>query len=139
MTDTTNTAVEVPAAEVPAQPAASAGGREGGIGLMAWFAIICWPLLVATATYIHLNKKMVEMTPDVLVVDDIALIKLAIDNGADRYNPDAIRDEVDRIVRSSGMDNSILLSRSMILYAPTRNQVSVSARAEPAEPTRTMK
>ena len=138
MTDTTNMAVEVPA-ETPALASPTATTGRGGIGLMAWFAIICWPLLVATATYVYLNKRMVEMTPDVLVVDDIALIKLAIDNGADRYNPDEIRGEVDRIVRSNGMDNSILLSRSMILYAPTRNQVSVSARAEPAEPVRTMK
>lgn len=147
MTDNSNSAADVPAAEAPAptqSPAPATGERKGGVGLMAWFAIICWPLLVATAVYVYQGKKLADRTPDVLVVDDIALIKLAMNNGADRNSPDSIRAEVDRIVAANGMQNSILLSRSMILYAPPGSQVSVSLRPEPqpaapAEPARTLK
>lgn len=105
--------------------------------------VLVWPLVVAGLTVAYINKvadermtALIDKRPDVAVVDDIALIKLAIDNGADRYNPGSVMTEIGKIVDKHDLEDTILLSQSMILYAPPANRIRVNPGAGQAEPTR---
>lgn len=79
----------------------------------------------------RMEARLAEMAPAgpaVVVVDDIGLVRLAIENGADRYNPQAIASEIERLVAEAGLGDSVLISQSMVLYSPEE------ARIEVAEP-----
>lgn len=135
-------------AQPPASaPVSSHGATHGPAGTTsrlsttAWMAILVYPLIVSAATILwsdHQSNRRMEALiaerPDIAVVDDIALIQLAIDNGADRYQPAAILAEISDIVKANGMENTILLSKSMIMYAPDANRLDV--RSEDKKPAR---
>jgi len=140
MSTDTNQAAEQAAPAAAAEQESRAGG---GMSLGAFTFMLVWPLVVAGVAVGYMNhradKRMVEMIntrPDVAVVDDIALIKLAIDNGADRYNPASVMTEIGRIVDKNNLENTILLSQSMILYAPPSNRIRVSPNAGQPQPVR---
>lgn len=118
---------------------------QAQLSTATWFGILGWPIIVGTLCVLwngHKTREAVETLraerPDVAVVDDFALIKLAIDNGASRTSAQEISSEIARIVKGSGMDNTILLSRSMILYAPDGSIAKVSAAPPVAPPPVTL-
>lgn len=65
--------------------------------------------------------------PPVAVVDDIGLIRLAIENGANRYNPKEVAAEVERMVIDAGLEDTVLISQSMVLYSPPDARIEVAA------------
>ena len=114
------------AVAAPKKPA-SAGLSLGSLAL-----ILLYPLVVTGLGGVWANQKAEEKvmvqalkSPPVVVVDDLSLIKLAIDNGANRYHAREVSAEIARIVQNAGMGDSIVLSKSMILYAPDSNEVRV--------------
>lgn len=104
----------------------------------AWLAIFWWPVVVV-AFGLYWNSKRQEAAlaeatasvPEIVVVDDIALVSLAIENGADQYRPAEIMQEIGRIVERNGLGDAVLLSKSMVLYSPVERQMSVGGGAQP--------
>lgn len=75
--------------------------------------------------------------PDIAVVDDLGLVRLAISNGANRYDPAEMTSEIERMVESAGLGDTILLSQSMVIYSPPEAEIEVSApKAAPTTPRR---
>lgn len=129
-------AVPAPVA-APGQPVEQAkAARSGGwldIGMSAMVsALVC---LVGGIIIEHRVDAKVEQAilarPDLAVVDDIGLVRLAIANGADRFKPAEVTAEIERIVAGAGLEKTILVSRSMVMYSPPE------ARIEVAQPTPT--
>lgn len=130
-------------AAAPAASAAAPEAKSGGMSTAMFSFVLIWPLVVAGLSIAYLDKKgdermqaLIDKRPDVAVVDDIALIKLAIDNGADRYNPGSIMTEIGKIVDKHELENTILLSQSMIMYAPPANRIRVNPGPVQSEPAR---
>lgn len=74
-------------------------------------------------------RDALMVRPDIAVVNDIGLVQLAISNGANRYNPQEVTAEIERMIKAAGLEDTILVSRSMVMYAP------MEATIEVAEPT----
>lgn len=96
-----------------------------------WTIVVCAAMCAATyflatrATSEQIDTALTDR-PDIAIVDDVALVRLAIGNGADRYKPKEVLEEIERMVKSAGMSNSVLLSQSMVLYSPPHIRVDTA-------------
>lgn len=145
MDPTTNQAAPAAATQTAPAKAVASTASPPSLTTTAWMVVLCWPLIVGAATMIWTNKQSTERMetliatrPDIAVVDDVALIKLAMDNGADRFSPASVIAEIEAIVKRNGMEDTILLSRSMIMYAPESKRLDVRS-APDSTPVRELK
>lgn len=127
------------------QLVAATSYAKPGLSVAAFTGIVVWPLVVAALAYVitvrEVDKRMegsVAQRADVVVVDDVALIRMAIDEGADRFDPNAVMNGIRKIVERNGLNNTILLSQSMIMYAPPANRIQVRNEAKEETPSRTI-
>jgi len=70
--------------------------------------------------------KLMQERPQIAVVDDIGLVRLAISNGADRFNPAEVTAEIERMVAKAGLQDTILVSQSMVMYTPPQARISTA-------------
>lgn len=130
-TEPVNTPATSPATTPTPAPAPA---EKSGMSTSMFVMLLVWPLVVAGGLGFWLDKRadarvqdVLGNRPDVAVVDDIALIKLAIDQGADRYNPASVLEGIGKIVHKNGLENTVLLSQSMVMYAPQPMRIHVAA------------
>ena len=109
----------------------------GGIGAGMLAILLGWPLVVAVGAGYIIDKRAAAnlsaellARPQIAVVDEVAMVGLALDAGADRYDPRSVARTVGKIVERNGYGDSILLSKSMVLYAPDTAELAVSSDAE---------
>lgn len=82
-------------------------------------------------------SQVLQERPQIAVVDDIGLVRLAISNGADRFNPAEVTAEIERMVTNAGLQDTILVSQSMVMYSPPDARVATAAPTpEPQQPVR---
>lgn len=127
----TETTLPIEPVHVPATKAAPT--ERSGMSSSMFAMLLLWPLCVAGALGLWFEQRnearmqaMIDSRPDMAVVDDIALIKLAIDSGADRYNPASVMEGIGKIVDKNGLADTVLLSQSMVMYAPPANRIHVA-------------
>lgn len=115
---------------------------------LSWLGDAAATALLATVVSVAVGfiiEKRVEdqveaallQRPDIAVVDDLGLVRLAISNGADRYDPAQVSSEIERMVEGAGLGDTILLSRSMVIYTPPEASIDVAApKLDAAAPRR---
>lgn len=107
-----------------------------------WLVELSTPLVISVAVVFGASliiEKRVEQKleealrsrPDIAVVDDIGLVQLAIQKGADRYNPAQVSSVIEQMVGDAGLQDTILVSRSMVMYSPPESRIEV-ATPQPA-------
>lgn len=127
------------------EQAAAAPGRSGLLldlalpAILAVLASLATGYLVEKRIEARLDAQASERQPyqaGVAVVDDIGLIRLAIERGADRFNTKSVSDEIARIVEEAGLQDTVLISPSQVLYAPPDVMIDVAAPKAAPEPSR---
>lgn len=133
---------EAPVAETVV---ASRNSRSGLLIDLALPVLLAVVASLATGYFVekrvedNLEQRLGEERPyqaGVAVVDDIGLIRLAIDRGADRFNTKSVSDEITRIVQEAGLEGTVLISPSQVLYAPPEAMIDVAQPAPRPEPSR---
>lgn len=127
----------------PQAPVAPVKKRLGGAALdlagpalLAVLVSVCAGMIIEHRVQERVSHALQER-PQIAVVDDIGLIRLAINNGADRFNPAEVTSEIERMVVQAGLEDTILVSQSMVLYSPPESRVATAEpEPEPRQPVR---
>ncbi len=127
--------VEQDQAAAPFEPAARSRLKLGAVMDLAAPAMLALVVSVGVGLYFERRADArihdaLMARPDIAVVNDIGLVQLAISNGANRYNAQEITAEIERMIKGAGLEDTILVSRSMVMYAPSEATIEV-AEAKP--------
>lgn len=102
------------------------------LSLGIWLVLLCWPIVVATLALLwnqHQTERAVAAAaaelPKVAVVDELDLLQMVIDSGVDQTNPRAMLAGIDSMIQSSGLGDTIVVSKSMVMYAPEKAQIVI--------------
>lgn len=103
-------------------------------GWTTFIVSFCWPLLVvagATLWLMHRQDAMVasilETRPEVVVVDEIALTRLAIQAGANRYDANSVHRQIGQIMAANGRSDTLVIGSAGVLYAPDHIRAKTEA------------
>jgi len=112
------------------QPAVAAARPQLSLGV--WLFLLCWPIVVATLALLwsqHRTEQALEAAaaklPKVAVVDELELLQMVIDTGVDQTNPRAMVEGIDSLIQSSGLGDTIVVSKSMVMYSPENAQIVI--------------
>ena len=108
--------------------AADAGRRQEGMGAGTLLMLLAWPTVLAGVLFFAINHRLdveLESRPRVSIVDEVKLVKLAIDNGANRQRPLEVMAKIEDMIKDAGLEDNILLGKSMIMYSPRGLQLDV--------------
>jgi len=118
-----------------------ASSQERSLSTTTWLVMLCWPIVIATAAMYWSGKQhaksledLAASRPEVVVVDDLALLELVIERGADPTDPRELFEGIKLVVEENGLDNTVLLSESMVMYTPDPARIVI--RKEPSAPVR---
>ena len=112
--------------------AAKSGLKSGWFSDAAMTAMIAVVVSITAGFVIERRvetkiEQALMARPDIAVVDDLGLVRLAISNGANRYDPAQVSSEIERLVEGAGLGDTILLSQSMVIYSPPGAEIDVAA------------
>lgn len=118
-----------------------ASSQERSLSTTTWLVMLCWPIIIATAAMYWSGHQqaqalaeLVASRPEVVVVDDLALLELVIDRGADPADPRDLFLGIKQVVEENGLENAVLLSESMVMHTPDPARVVI--RKEPSTAVR---
>jgi|GEM_PF-4243709 hypothetical protein len=123
-----------PTQQAPERASTPTRATSPGATTMQMIFMFAWPLVLATVMTVHLGNRMdrrMESVPEIVVADDLALIRMAIANGAPENNRTLFLAEVQRILDASGFANAVVVSESMVLGAPEGSRLQVAAPSAP--------